>query len=169
MKNLNIIYRTAPIINLNILVMTAQDLFVLEFDPLTIPGYIPSLFTTRSRLLTLMRKSLLKTLWKKEKMLVTSIFSFSHNVFKGFYIQISIFQSHLFCRLQVLSIWTSLKICRLVKSEPITTQYHIFMHYRYVAVENIVRIVKLIVSSNFSFSHNVFYLLWHLIFILHAL
>ena len=24
-----------------------------------------------------------KTLWKKEKMLVTSIFSFSHNVFKG--------------------------------------------------------------------------------------
>ena len=26
-------------------------------------------------------KSLLKTLWKKEKMLVTSIFSFPHNVF----------------------------------------------------------------------------------------
>ena len=26
-------------------------------------------------------KSLLKTLWEKEKMLVTSIFSFSHNVF----------------------------------------------------------------------------------------
>ena len=26
-----------------------------------------------------------KTLWEKEKMLVTSIFSFSHNVFKGFH------------------------------------------------------------------------------------
>ena len=29
--------------------------------------------------------------------------------------QISIFQSHLFCRLQMLSIWTNLKICRLVR------------------------------------------------------
>ena len=29
---------------------------------------------------------------------------------------ISIFQSHLFCRLQMLSIWTNLKICRLVRS-----------------------------------------------------
>ena len=28
--------------------------------------------------------SLLKTLWEKEKMLVTSIFSFSHNVFYPF-------------------------------------------------------------------------------------
>ena len=30
--------------------------------------------------------------------------------------QISIFQSHLFCRLQMLSIWTSLQFCHLVKS-----------------------------------------------------
>ena len=30
--------------------------------------------------------------------------------------QISNFHSHLFCRLHMLSIWTSLKICRLVKS-----------------------------------------------------
>ena len=36
--------------------------------------------------------------------------------FLPFPIQISIFQSHLFCRLQVLPVWTSLKICRLVKS-----------------------------------------------------
>ena len=28
--------------------------------------------------------------------------------------QSSIFQSHLFCRLQILSNWTSLKICHLV-------------------------------------------------------
>ena len=41
-----------------------------------------NLFTTQSRLLMTLRQSaLLKTLWEKEKMLVTSIFSFSHNVF----------------------------------------------------------------------------------------
>ena len=28
-----------------------------------------------------------KTLWEKEKMLVTSIFSFSHNVFKSLFLQ----------------------------------------------------------------------------------
>ena len=28
-----------------------------------------------------------KTMWEKEKMLLTSIFSFSHNVFKGFLFQ----------------------------------------------------------------------------------
>ena len=42
-------------------------------------------------------------------MLVTSIFSCSHNVFLPFPKQISIFQSHIiFCRLQILSIWTNL-------------------------------------------------------------
>ena len=46
-------------------------------------------------------RSLLKTLWEKEKMLVTGIFSFSHNVFLPFPKQISFFQSHLFCRLQI--------------------------------------------------------------------
>ena len=30
--------------------------------------------------------------------------------------QISIFELELFCRLQMLSIWTSLQFCRLVKS-----------------------------------------------------
>ena len=30
--------------------------------------------------------------------------------------QISVFQSHLFCRLKMLSIWTSLSFCCLVKS-----------------------------------------------------
>ena len=40
-------------------------------------------FTTRSRLLTTLKKKPFenKTFWEKEKMLVTSIFSFSHNVF----------------------------------------------------------------------------------------
>ena len=37
-------------------------------------------FTTQSRLLTTLDSSLLKTLWEKEKMLVTRIFSSSHSV-----------------------------------------------------------------------------------------
>ena len=32
--------------------------------------------------------------------------------------QISIFEPHLFCHLQILSIWISLNICHLVKSLP---------------------------------------------------
>ena len=39
------------------------------------------LFTKQSRLLTTLRKKLLKTLQEKEKMLVTRIFSLSHNAF----------------------------------------------------------------------------------------
>ena len=49
-------------------------------------------------------------------MLVTSIFSFFPKCFLPFQKLISIFESRLSCRLQVLSIWTGLKFCRLVKS-----------------------------------------------------
>ena len=56
----------------------------------------------------------LKTVWEKEKMLATSIFSI---MLLPFLKQISIFQEHIFCRLQILSNWTSLKLCHLVKSE----------------------------------------------------
>ena len=38
-------------------------------------------FTTQSRHLMTRERRLLKTFWEKEKMLVTSIFSFSQNVF----------------------------------------------------------------------------------------
>ena len=52
------------------------------------------------------KKSLLKTSWEKEKMQVTSIFSFSNNVF--FFPQNKFqFFSHFFlCRLQMISIST---------------------------------------------------------------
>ena len=42
-------------------------------------------------------------------MLLTSIFSFSHNVFYPFFKWVSVFKLHLFFRLHWLSIWTSLK------------------------------------------------------------
>ena len=52
----------------------------------------------------------------KEKMLVTSIFSFSHNVFYPSQNKFQFFRQIFICHLQMLSLRSSLKICRLVKS-----------------------------------------------------
>ena len=50
-------------------------------------------------------------------MLVTSIFSFSHNVFYPSKNKFQFFSHvYIFCCLRMLSIWTHPKICRLVKS-----------------------------------------------------
>ena len=50
----------------------------------------------------------LNTLWETKKMLVTSIFFISHHVFSSYQWQISSTLSSSNCRLQMLSIWTSL-------------------------------------------------------------
>ena len=52
------------------------------------------------------KKSIFKTLLEKEKILITNLFSFSHNVFHPFKIK-SI------CHLQMF--WTILKFCHLIK------------------------------------------------------
>ena len=57
--------------------------------------------------------SLLKTLWEKEKLLVTSNFSFTHSVFYLFRWLFHLRQIWN-CRLQTLSILEESKICRLV-------------------------------------------------------
>ena len=53
--------------------------------------------------------SLLKTLWEKEKLLVTSNFSFSHSVFYLFWITFRHFHQIWNCRLQTLLVWKCLK------------------------------------------------------------
>ena len=53
--------------------------------------------------------SLLKTLWEKEKLLVTSNFSFSHSVYYQFGELSAIFINFENGRLQTLSVWKSLK------------------------------------------------------------
>ena len=53
---------------------------------------------------------LLKTLWEKEKLLVTSNFSFSHSVFYPFQELSAIFIKFRICHLQTLSVWKSLKL-----------------------------------------------------------
>ena len=106
-------------------------------------------------------------------MLVTSIFS-SHNVFLPFPTHISIFHLHLFCRLQMLSIWTSLEFCCLVNSFNPLPDNKIFDWSKlksfaddklnvtkmiisvFDRVENIVGKGEIACTSNFSFSHNVF-------------
>ena len=66
--------------------------------------FLPYLtFTTQSRLLMTLR-DLLKTLWEKEKMLETSIFSFSHNIFYPLQNKFQFFSCISFCRPQKLSI-----------------------------------------------------------------
>ena len=95
-------------------------------------------------------RSLLKTLWEKEKMLVTSIFFFCHNVFYPSQNKFCFFQSWLFCRLQMFSIWTKFKVLSFGKElKPITTQCHILMHYRYIAVENTMRKEEIACSKEF--------------------
>ena len=83
-------------------------------------------------------------------MLVTSNFSFSHSVFKRI-----VFQGH-----------QKVSLCGNG-----LTHYHIMPHFdAYIAEDNIVRKKKkLLVTSNFSFSHNVFYPIWLLFFILNAI
>ena len=53
--------------------------------------------------------SLLKTLWEKEKLLVTSNFSFSHIVSYPFGELYAIFHKVKNCRLHTLSVWKSLR------------------------------------------------------------
>ena len=62
------------------------------------PGFLPVCST-----------SLLKTLWEKEKLLMTSSFSFSHSVFYPFWRTFCHFHKTQNCRLQTLSVWKSLK------------------------------------------------------------
>ena len=52
----------------------SKGVIVLEWVKVILP------FTTQSRLLTTLKEKALETLWEKEKMLVTSIFSFPHSV-----------------------------------------------------------------------------------------
>ena len=57
---------------------------------------------------SLLDKSL-ETLWEKEEMLVTRIFSYSNKVFYFLKGKISSIVQVSFCRLQILSIWTGVK------------------------------------------------------------
>ena len=75
-------------------------------------------------------------------MLVTSIFS---QCFPPIPKRISVFKLNSFCRLQMLSIWISLKICRLVKSrgqgQPVRTAQADQGPYQRTILQNVLRLV----------------------------
>ena len=66
-------------------------------------------FSNKPWFLRVCGKSLLKTLWEKEKLLVTSNFSFSHSVFYPFGELSAIFMNFEIVRLPTLSVWRCLK------------------------------------------------------------
>ena len=68
--------------------------FFLRFNPMP----------NKHLFLRVSRRGLLKTLWEKEKLLVTSNFSFSHSVFPSFR---RIFYQTLNCCLLTISVWKS--------------------------------------------------------------
>ena len=72
---------------------------------------------------------------------------------------ISFFLSHLFCRLQMLSIWTSLKFCRFGKEfiNPFPNKPWFLRVCSRSLLKTLWEKEKLLVTSNFSFSHCVFY------------
>ena len=72
-----------------------------------------TLYNVISPLHDLGKEALWEKLWEKEKMLVTSIFSFSYNIFNHIKKECIIWDTWN-CRLQFMSNWTKLKSCRLI-------------------------------------------------------
>ena len=74
------------------------------------------LFATQSRLLKTLTKRPFENILGKGENAGNQHFLLFPECFLPLPEEISIFQLHVFCRLQVHSHWTSLKNCRLVKS-----------------------------------------------------
>ena len=64
---------------------------------------------------TLNERNLLKTLWHMVKMQVTSVFFFFLNVFNPLEKRISFLEWYLVCCMEMLSIWSCLKCCHLIR------------------------------------------------------
>ena len=92
--------------------------------------------------------SLLKTQWERKKLLVTSNFSFSHSVFYavGELLTISIKSKIVICK----------KVLKLDCFNPLLHRYSFYRDLQ-TGFENIVGKEEILVTSNFFFSHNVFY------------
>ena len=73
-------------------------------------------FTTQSRLLTPMEKKPFENIVRKGENAGNQHFLLFSQCFLPVPRKISVLKLHLFCCLQMLSIWTSLKICHMIKS-----------------------------------------------------
>ena len=72
------------------------------------------LFTTQSQLLMTLRSKPFENIVGEGEIAVNQHFLLFPQCFLPFPKQFSVVQTHLFCCLQMLSIWTGLKLCRLV-------------------------------------------------------
>ena len=101
------------------------------------------------------KRRFLKTWCEKEKMLATSILFFFHNICylfqTNFHLSVIFILSYLF----IFSIWTSLKFCRLVN--PLPNKPWFLRVCSTSLLKTLWKKKKLLVTSNFSFSHSVFY------------
>ena len=120
-----------------------------------------------------------KTLWEKEKMLVTIIFSFSHNIFRRFFSrgpeslelcgkELSLYLVHAWLivkhgigKLEVRgSSFTGSNCCGSVHLEDFLTVYHtiptFIEHGKEALRKHSGKRKKMLASSTFSFSHNIF-------------
>ena len=88
------------------------------------------------------------------------IFSFSHNVFYPYKKEKNQFLSHIyFVICEMLSVWTRLKFCHLVRFLTLSqTSPGFYVPAVQVFLKTLSEKEKLLVTSNFSFSHSVFYL-----------
>ena len=73
------------------------------------------LFTTQSRLLTTPRKKPFENIVEKGENADNQHFLLFPQCFLPYHKQKSLFKQSLFCHLQMLSIWSSLKFCHLAK------------------------------------------------------
>ena len=74
------------------------------------------LFTTQFRLLMTLKKKPFETIVGKGENAGNQHFLLFQQYFLPISKRVSVFKLHLFCSLQRLSVWTSLKMCRMVKS-----------------------------------------------------
>ena len=124
--------------------------------------YAKGCFTTQSRVLALA----LENIVGKEENAGNQHFLLFPQCFLLFPAQISVFESLLFCCLQMLSIWSKPKFCCLVKSWPLPHNTTFLSTIDVKLWKTLLEKKKLLVTSNFSYPHNVFYPVWHLFFIL---
>ena len=91
-----------------------KEIFLL---PQTLSVYRLKLFTTQSRLLTALEKEYFENIAGKGENAGNQHFLLFPQCFLPIPERNSVFQLQLMCCLQILSIWTSRKFCRLLKSQ----------------------------------------------------
>ena len=123
-----------------------------------------NLFPNKPWFLRVCNTSLLKTLWEKEKLLVMSNFSFSHSAFYPFGKLSAIFFQIQNWHLLTLSNWKGLKFVVWERVNVTSRQLNPYqkkpLFLRICStflLKTLWKKEKLLVTSNFSFSHRVFY------------